>query len=203
MLRPDSEHSPQSGLPYKALLARRTAYDAAMFDPAQPSVFFSHSSMDAELVAHVSQAADAFNLNLYIAEHETTPGARLSEKVSARLEQSWAVLVLITSNSVTNAWVNQEIGMGVQARKLVVPLVSPDVAQADLGALTGVEYYRIDPDDPMTSAAGVMVALARQNDQIKAASATLALARQQRLDMLKIAGLMVALGILIAAGTST
>lgn len=172
-----------------------------MFDASKPSVFFSHSSLDSVLVAHVAEAAQSADLNLYLAEHESTPGARIADKVLTRLEQSWAVLVLITANSAHNVWINQEIGMGVSGRKLVVPIVTPDATNEDFGALTGVEYFRIDPDDPLGSVSQVIVALKAQDAANRAAHTALAI-RQERIDLLKLAALMVALGLVIAAGTN-
>jgi len=108
-------------------------------------VFFSHSSLDAEWVARVAGQAMAAGVALYLAEHDVHPGERLSEKVTAAIERSDVVIVLLSKNSLTSVYVQQEIGLAHHAGKLVIPILMSDVASENLGILNGVDYSEWNP----------------------------------------------------------
>jgi hypothetical protein len=83
--------------------------------------------------------------------------------------------------------VHQEIGFAKRAGKLIIPVVTPEVARADLGMLEGIEYIVVDENDPSSALhvlSGRIEQLSRQKD---------------RDDLMKAALVMVAIGIVIVA----
>jgi hypothetical protein len=130
-----------------------------MAEPMSTTIFFSHSSKDATWVDHLSRQARASGVETYLAEHDVSPGVQLSDKVRRNIEDSDAVLVLITENSWQSAYVQQEIGLALQAGKLVIPIVSTGAAHVDLGLLAGVEYILLDRSAPQDALARLSATL--------------------------------------------
>ena len=112
--------------------------------------FVSHSSRDQSLVEQVCKRIEASDVRTYIAEHDFQPGGRLTEKITSNIDESDAVVVFLSEDAANSAIVREEIGYAMGKGILVVPLVTPAVAQqpARLGMLLGLEYIVFDPDDP-------------------------------------------------------
>ena len=114
------------------------------------TVFVSHSSRDAELIAHVRSVAAHARVSLYLAEHDNQAGRSVARKVQENIDGSDTVLVLLTHAGYSSAYVQQEIGYALRARKVVIPLLSrePQAAGANLAMLSDAEYIVIDFENP-------------------------------------------------------
>jgi nucleoside 2-deoxyribosyltransferase len=114
------------------------------------TVFVSHSSRDTELIAHVRSVAEHARVSLYLAEHDNQAGRSIAHKVQENLDRSDAVLVLLTHDGYSSAYVQQEIGYAIRAHKPVLPLLSRElqVASVSLSMLGDAEYIVIDFDNP-------------------------------------------------------
>lgn len=84
---------------------------------------------------------------VYLAEEDVQLGAMVTAKVQAAIRRSDAVVVLITHQSETSAWVNHEIGYALRD-KLVIPLVEIGVDMNRFGMLGGYEYAKFEPTNP-------------------------------------------------------
>ena len=115
------------------------------------TVFISHSTKDRGAVEHVAKLVSAQGLSVYRAEHDSQPGRHLPEKVRTNICAADAVLVLLTKSSIDSRYVHQEIGVAKGARKLIVPLVHPDLVHEDLAMLSGAEFLVFDPDQPTSA----------------------------------------------------
>lgn len=114
-------------------------------------LFISHSSKDRDWVELVRKRIEASGFSAYLAEYDVTGiGHDLSPKIQEAIKSSAAVVVVLTGNAAASGIVREEIGFALGRSKLVVPLVTPDVAQnpAALGMLNGREYIPFDIDDP-------------------------------------------------------
>ena len=135
-------------------------------------VFFSHSSQDADWVQRVGAQATAAGVEVYLAEHDVSPGRQLSEKVTEAIEASDAVIVLLSKNSLASIYVQQEIGVAHHAGKLVIPILMGEVVGTDLGILNGREYIPLDPTMPHDGLSRLSSALTqlieRQRQQLEA-----------------------------------
>jgi len=121
-----------------------------MSSPVAPRlrVFFSHSSQDADWVERVGAQATAAGVEVYLAEHDVSPGQQLSQKVTEAIEDCDAVIVLLSKNSLASVYVQQEIGVAHHAGKLVIPILMEEVVGTDLGILNDREYVLLDPAAP-------------------------------------------------------
>lgn len=124
-------------------------------------VFISHSTHDLEPVEYVRNLIEAQGLHAYLAEHDPQPGHQLSDKVRANIEESDAVIVLLTEASIDSRFVHQEIGAARMANRLIVPLVHPNLLGEDLAMLNGSEFVIFDPDDMASSTPDLVAQLRR------------------------------------------
>ena len=114
----------------------------------RPSIFFSHTSRDAAWWQRLATEAEAFGITPYLAEHDVKPGTDLASKVQEAIKRSSAVLVLLTDNSASSAYVHQEVGYARAHNKLVIPLVQPEHVHSQLAMLAGAEYIPFDFRNP-------------------------------------------------------
>jgi nucleoside 2-deoxyribosyltransferase len=101
-------------------------------------LFISHSSRDREWEV-VQKRVEAAGFKAYLAEHDLQPGRPLNNKIQEEIDSSDAVVVVLTRNAAESTIVRDEIGYSLGKGKLVVALVTSDVARdpAKLGMLNG------------------------------------------------------------------
>ena len=66
-------------------------------------IFLSHSTTDRAHVELVKAQIEALGVDVYLAEHDPKPGTSVAAKVMQALQQSDAVVVLMTSTSIDSA----------------------------------------------------------------------------------------------------
>lgn len=96
----------------------------------------------------VDRQLTAIGVESYVAEHDQRAGERLSDKVETALRRSDLVVAILTPAGYDSRYVQQELGVARGCGTLVIPLVHPDLADADLGLLSDVEYIVFDPMKP-------------------------------------------------------
>lgn len=122
-------------------------------------VFVSHATRDQEWMEWIKGHVGP-GIELYLAEHDPRPGTDLSEKIRAEIDASDAVLVFVTDASQASAYVNQEIGYALHAKKPLVPLVQVGIPAEQLGMLGAVERIHFDFTHPQTGRDQLLVHLA-------------------------------------------
>jgi hypothetical protein len=81
------------------------------------------------------------------------------------------MVLLLTPNGLRSNWVQQEIGIALQAGKLVIPIVEKGTDDRNLAALKGREFIEYDPHQPeqaLTKAATFVSTLKLKKDQQEA-----------------------------------
>lgn len=86
-------------------------------------IFLSHNKRDRKWGEWLLRSAEAHGIKPYLAEHDVKPGGVLASKIEKAIDDSAAVVVLITDNSVNSAYVQQEVGYARKAKKLIIPVV--------------------------------------------------------------------------------
>jgi hypothetical protein len=142
-------------------------YDHGVTSPSEPRlrIFFSHSNQDADWVERAGAQATAAGVEVYLAEHDVSPGQQLSQKITEAIEASDAVIVLLSKNSLASVYVHQEIGVAHHAGKLVIPILMEEVVGTDLGFLNGREYVLLDRAAPHDGLSKLSVALTQLIEQ--------------------------------------
>ena len=110
------------------------------------SVFVSHSARDNQYLEVIRGALRGTGARPYIAEENLTPGAQLSKKIRTKIEECEVFLLLLTENSASSAFVNQEIGYAIGLDKFVLPVVIGDKCPHNL--CSDIEYIRLDLANP-------------------------------------------------------
>lgn len=106
------------------------------------TVFISHGKGDVEIVKALYSTLKQSGINVYVAEFYPEPGLALSDKIVTYIESSDCFLVFLTQESIKSAWVQQEIGIAREAKRLIIPVVEKGVKVA--GVLEGIEYIELD-----------------------------------------------------------
>lgn len=111
-------------------------------------VFLSHSTHDQGLVISLSQLLQHLGIQVFVAEWYLSPGARLDMKIKKQIRDADFVVVLLTRNGLRSNWVQQEVGIAIDAEKPIIPIVERGAKPSDLAALQGREYIKYDPLHP-------------------------------------------------------
>lgn len=132
-------------------------------DDDAPTIFLSHALVDHHFAARVRLNLACCGVRSWLAEGDLHEGCNLFEAIEAALQRCEAVLVLVSSLSISSAWLHTEVKTALKAGKQVVVLA--DVSDAPVLALLGgwIEYREQDgcgdwlgTDRGMTDAAGVL-----------------------------------------------
>jgi hypothetical protein len=166
-------------------------------------VFLSHATADRDHVALVQRQIEALGITVYLAEHDPKPGTSIASKVEAALERCHAVVVLITTNSVNSAYVQQEVGLARAHDKPILPIVDKSVDPQTLGMLSEVERLELDvhrPAEAMARISESLQPLVVAQVQTTNVSVTIAPERPDLGTLVLVAGLSLLVGFLIANG---
>jgi hypothetical protein len=82
----------------------------------KPRVFVSHSSADKSFVEELAMALRHFRFDVWYDDWEIAVGDSIVGKVFAGLDQSDALLVVLSRASVTSRWVKEELNVAVMRR---------------------------------------------------------------------------------------
>lgn len=89
----------------------------------QYKVFISYSTKDLTIVNHVKKTLANDEIDVFIAEYSTQPGANLSKDIQNAILNCDLFLVIWSENSKTSDWVQQEIGIAKGHDKYILPVV--------------------------------------------------------------------------------
>ena len=87
------------------------------------SVFLSHSVKDTMIIREIKEEFKDKDVDLYIAEDNPDPGIVLREKIKKAIERCDIFLLLVTKEGSRSRWVNSEIGIALEAKKRIIPMV--------------------------------------------------------------------------------
>lgn len=89
-------------------------------------VFISHAERDAPLAGRVAEALESDGLKVWNPEHSVLPGDNWAAEVGRALEESQAMVVLLTPDALDSRWVRWEIDYALGARNYrnrLIPVV--------------------------------------------------------------------------------
>ena len=94
-------------------------------------VFISHAHTDAALVARITEALERSGLEVWDADREILPGDNWAGEVARALEESQAMVVLLTPDAATSPWVKREIEYALGAKNYTNRLIPVVVGDPD------------------------------------------------------------------------
>jgi hypothetical protein len=89
----------------------------------------------------------------------------LKDKLERAIRRSDSVVVLLSENGTASQAVQQEVGIAIAARKLIIPLVQVGTPDASLAMLQGLEYIAFDPAAPHDAMSKLSTTLRRERDR--------------------------------------
>lgn len=100
------------------------------------NVFLSYSHTDALLAAQVSRGLKAAGLNVWSPDGDLLPGDNWAAEVARALEESQAMVVLLTPDAMHSPWVKREMEYALGAQNYcdrLIPVVvgNPELVPAD------------------------------------------------------------------------
>jgi hypothetical protein len=162
--------------------------------------------VDRDHVFVVQRQIEALGVDVYLAEHDPHPGTSIAGRIEETLRASQAVVVLVTTNSIDSAYVQQEVGLARAYGRPIVPIIDKRVDKTRLGMLAEVEWLEIDLDQPAEALARVTQSLQPLVlAQLRARAPSSVPARvggdagSSALDAILLIGLGLLLGLLIAS----
>ncbi len=98
-------------------------------------IFISHSHNDENVAQKVASWLRAYGLDVWEASNEILPGDNWAAKISQGLQESNAMVVLLTPESLKSTWVRRDIEYALGSKRyrqrLIPVLVDPDQAIAE------------------------------------------------------------------------
>jgi TIR domain len=94
-------------------------------------VFISHAHTDEPLVRDIAARLEAAGLEVWEDTREILPGDNWADKVAQALQESEAMVVLLTPEAIRSPWVRREIEYALGApgyRKRMIPVLVGDQA---------------------------------------------------------------------------
>jgi len=89
----------------------------------QYDIFLSYSALDDVQASKVAETLTRQGLKVFIATHGIDPGENWAEKLISVLQNSKALSILATPNSLDSRWVSIEIGMALAYKLKIIPIL--------------------------------------------------------------------------------
>jgi hypothetical protein len=105
-------------------------------------IFISYSNEDSKKLKSLSEALrhSTKKFRPIIIEKRKDPGKPLSEKVKAGIQETPFFISMLTRSSITNQWVNQELGFAIGDDRNIYPIVETSI----VNNLKGFIHNQID-----------------------------------------------------------
>ena len=107
---------------------------------SNPHVFISYSSKDNKIARELYKELENLGLDPWLSEIDTAAGANFAEVIPEMIENSLAVVILITKDSVKSDQVIREVNLSVSNKKHLIPVNMtgrPDILKSE----RAWEYY--------------------------------------------------------------
>lgn len=103
-------------------------------------VFISHAQQDAALAGRVAQALQSDGLDVWDAESNLLPGDNWAAEIGRALEESEAMVVLLTPSALGSRWVMREMEYALGAKNFSNRLIPVVVGDRDGLSTTGIPW---------------------------------------------------------------
>jgi len=156
-------------------------------------VFISYPREDLWFAYKLHKMLSEVGIPVYLSELYPEPGVTLWDKIKVMIRNSEIIIVLWTKNALNSAFVNQEIGLADDGKRVIIPIVEENVELK--GALQGKEYIRFSREDATSTLSSICSILhkylSKKLEQIK---------QQQTQGLVLALGAIALLALLFVAG---
>jgi hypothetical protein len=108
-------------------------------------VFLSHSHKDVELANSAKEHLEwRFAINLFVAHEDLTPSEEWQTEILRMLRKCDAFIPLLTRNFARSNWTDQETGLALAFKKLIIPIRVDVNPYGFVGKLQALRWDRTD-----------------------------------------------------------
>src|SRR5207245_4824813 len=120
-------------------------------------VFISHSGLDNDLIDHFDKSLKVVGITPFLAEQFPATGENVPKKIAFHIRESNAFVPIMSKKSLSNQWVNQEIGYAfhlLESQDRNPPYFYPAVEKGLGDSVKGflgipvTEFILLDRDNP-------------------------------------------------------
>ena len=133
-------------------------------------IFISHASVDVEVAVGLKAYLEKLGLSTWLARDDIEPGKNFAEEITNALEKSSALIVILSSASLSSAHVKREVNMSIDRGLTIIPVIlgTPDEFISQLPEdwrywLTVIQVLEFESVN--TTAKKIYDVLANQNTQ--------------------------------------
>ncbi len=138
-------------------------------------IFISYGNDNLKLVEFVSENLRAFG-EIYYWNQSKEPGQEAWHSIHSWIDNSDLVIAIITEQVVNRAMaIGNEVGRAISKGKTVIPLVTSEVRESDLGCLHGITHQRIDFQKPQEALANIQQVILKKKSEKEQQNALLLL----------------------------
>lgn len=138
-------------------------------------IFISYGNNNLKLVQHIAENLISFG-EIYYWNQNKEPGQQAWNTIHSWIDSCDLVIAVITSQVVTRAMaVGNEVGRAVSKGKTVIPIVTPEVKESDLGCLHGITHQRIDLQYPHEAISNIQQVILKKKSEKEQQNAILIL----------------------------
>ena len=138
-------------------------------------IFISYGNDNLNLVEYVAENLRPFG-EIHYWKQNKEPGQSAWNTIHSWIDNSDLVIAVITGQVVNRAMaVGNEVGRAVSKGKTVIPLVTKEVRESDLGCLHGITHQRIDFQNPSEALANIQQVILKKKSEKEQQSAFLIL----------------------------
>ncbi len=106
------------------------------------NVFVSYSTKDLKHVYELHEQIADKEVDVFVAEHSILPSESLTETIAAAIKRCDLFVLLWSSEAKDSNWVATELGMAIQQKKQILPLLLDSELQPP-GFITDIKYIDV------------------------------------------------------------
>src|SRR5437773_3220417 len=107
-------------------------------------IFLSHSHHDKELAGTLKDELERFGCEVFVAHEDINPSQDWQEAILKSLRECDAFIPILTENFPGSDWTDQETGIAIALRKVIVPIKIRDDPYGFIGKIQALKW---DIDD--------------------------------------------------------
>ena len=90
------------------------------------NVFISYATPDLRGIGELLAKSVTPGVRPYVADRMLPPGAQMTPTIAAEIQTSDLFILMWSPRSAASEWVNRELGMAIQSKRPILPVLLPD-----------------------------------------------------------------------------
>ena len=120
-------------------------------------IFISYLTADGHLAGNIKEELDANGFETFLAHEDIRPTQIWMDNIFQKIEETDVILTLLAKDFSKSVWCNQEIGIGLALKKLIIPIKIDQNPEGFLSKYQALKYQR-DEKFPITKLLAIIAA---------------------------------------------